>query len=186
MSIKRFNPISKDEGKKEELNFQEFFLDYYPALKSFAVRYVSKETVAEDIVQDVFLRLWENEDGMENIDDISAYSYQMVRFKCIDYLRAEKIRQKAIRAFTEELDVSEINSYIEEETFRRAVHALGSLPPNCHRIFSMSLEGFKAKEIAQQMNIAIETVKKQKQIARRILREKLILWGQLFLGFTNY
>lgn len=167
-------------GRKIKGNFQDFFIDYYPALMSFAVRYVSSETVAEDIIQDVFLRLWEKE--FPEIDDIPAYTYQMVRFKCIDYLRSEKVRQKAIQTFTEELDITEINSYIEEETFRQLTSALNFLPPNCHKIISLSLEGLKAKEIAEKMNIAVETVKKQKQIARRILREKFIAWAHFFLS----
>ena len=52
------------------------------------------------------------------------------------------------------------------------------LPPACRTVFSLTLEGYSAKEIADKLDIAVETVKKQKQIARKILKEK---FGKLFL-----
>ena len=68
------------------LTLQDLFVEYYPALKSFAVRYVNSPEVAEDLVQDVFLRLWENGELLNDVEEKSAYLYQMVRFKSIDYL----------------------------------------------------------------------------------------------------
>lgn len=102
----------------------------------------------------------------------------MVRFKCFNYLRAEKIRNEATRSFTEEIDITEINNYIAEETFRLVMNSMEDLPPACRTVFSLTLEGYSAKEIAEKLDIAVETVKKQKQIARKILKEK---FGKLFL-----
>ena len=67
--------------KNSEL--QDLFVEYYPALKSFAVRYVGAAEVAEDLVQDVFLRLWEKTNPLQGVRDVSAYLYQMVRFRAI-------------------------------------------------------------------------------------------------------
>ena len=102
----------------------------------------------------------------------------MVRFKCFNYLRAEKIRNEATRSFTEEINITEINNYIAEETFRLVMNSMEDLPPACRTVFSLTLEGYSAKEIAEKLDIAVETVKKQKQIARKILKEK---FGKLFL-----
>lgn len=60
--------------KNSEL--QDLFVEYYPALKSFAVRYVGAAEVAEDLVQDVFLRLWEKTNPLQGVRDVSAYLYQ--------------------------------------------------------------------------------------------------------------
>lgn len=158
--------------------FSNLFIDYYPSLISFALYYVGDKTIAEDLVQEVFVKLWETRERWSAVGDFSAYVYQMVRFKCFNYLRAEKIRNEATRSFTEEVDITEINNYIAEETFRLVMNSMEDLPPACRTVFSLTLEGYSAKEIAEKLDIAVETVKKQKQIARKILKEK---FGKLFL-----
>ena len=156
-------------GIEEDEIFRNLFIDYYPSLISFALYYVGDKTIAEDLVQEVFVKLWETRERWSAVGDFSAYVYQMVRFKCFNYLRAEKIRNEATRSFTEEIDITEINNYIAEETFRLVMNSM---------VFSLTLEGYSAKEIAEKLDIAVETVKKQKQIARKILKEK---FGKLFL-----
>ena len=164
------------KGIEEDEIFRNLFIDYYPSLISFALYYVGDKTIAEDLVQEVFVKLWETRERWSAVDDFSAY--QMVRFKCFNYLRAEKIRNEATRSFTEEIDITEINNYIAEETFRLVMNSMEDLPPACRTVFSLTLEGYSAKEIAEKLDIAVETVKKQKQIARKILKEK---FGKLFL-----
>ena len=159
------------KGIEEDEIFRNLFIDYYPSLISFALYYVGDKTIAEDLVQEVFVKLWETRERWSAVGDFSAYVYQMVRFKCFNYLRAEKIRNEATRSFTEEVDITEINNYIAEETFRLVMNSMEDLPPACRTVFSLTLEGYSAKEIAEKLDIAVETVKKQKQIARKILKE---------------
>lgn len=166
----------------DEKAFQSLFIDYYPLLVSFSIKYVEDQEAAEDIVQDVFVKVWEGRGNLREIDNLSAYLYQMVRFKSFNYLRAEKVRQQVTKSFTEELEISEINGYIENETFRIVMHALEDLPAGSRNVFSRAIQGYSAKEIAEELGIAVETVKKQKQIARRMLKEKL---GNLFTLFFS-
>lgn len=157
----------------EEQFFHNLFVEYYPSLCSFALRYVGNGEVVEDLVQDVFVKLWETRERWREVADFSAYVYQMVRYRCFNYLRGERLRDKAVEGFAEEIDVTEINGYIAEETFRIVRDAMQCLPSACRKVFELVLEGYKAKEIAGQLGIAEETVKKQKQIARKILKEQL-------------
>ena len=163
-----------------EKSFQILFINYYSVLVSFAMKYLESQDVAEDIVQDVFVKIWESREKLGEIDNLSAYLYQMVRFKSFNYLRAEKIRQDATKSFAEELDEIEMNEYIKNETFRIVMQTLEDLPPGSRNVFSRAIQGYSAKEIADELGIAVETVKKQKQVARRILKEKL---GNLFSLF---
>ena len=163
-----------------EKSFQILFINYYSVLVSFAMKYLESQDVAEDIVQDVFVKIWESREKLGEIDNLSAYLYQMVRFKSFNYLRAEKIRQDATKSFAEELDEIEMNEYIKNETFRIVMQTLEDLPYGSRNVFSRAIQGYSAKEIAEELGIAVETVKKQKQIARRILKEKL---GNLFTLF---
>lgn len=164
----------------DEKEFQTLFIDYYPVLISFAEKYVESQSVAEDIVQDVFVKVWEVRESLYEVENLSAYLYQMVRFKCFNHLRAEKVRKEVTKSFTEEMNVVEINEYIKDETFRLVMNALECLPAGSREVFSRTIQGYSAKEIAEELGIAVETVKKQKQIARRILKEKL---GNLFMLF---
>ena len=134
-------------GIEEDEIFRNLFIDYYPSLISFALYYVGDKTIAEDLVQEVFVKLWETRERWSAVGDFSAYVYQMVRFKCFNYLRAEKIRNEATRSFTEEVDITEINNYIAEETFRLVMNSMEDLPPACRTVFSLTLEGYSAKEI---------------------------------------
>ena len=74
----------------DENVFQALFIDYYPSLISFAIKYVDREESAEDIVQDVFVKVWETRARLREVGNLSAYLYQMVRFRCFNHLRAEK------------------------------------------------------------------------------------------------
>lgn len=182
MTVK-FLGHAKTLGENNESAFQQLFMSYYPSLLSFASHYVEEKAVAEDLVQDVFVKIWENQEHLQQVDDLSAYIYQMVRFKCLNYIRNEKARDEARRSFAEEVDFTEINQYIKEETYRLVMKTLETLPPACRKIFALTLEGYSAKDIAEQLQIAVETVKKQKQIARKILKEKL---GKYFICLFGY
>mgnify|MGYP002577475926 CR=1 FL=1 len=139
----------------DEKAFQVFFVDYYPVLVSFAMKYLENQETAEDIVQDVFVKIWETREKLGGIDNLSAYLYQMVRFKSFNYLRAEKIRQDATKFFTEELEVTEINEYIRNETFRIIMHALEDLPFGSRNVFSRAIQGYSAKEIADELGVQV-------------------------------
>ena len=160
--------------------FRLLFDAYHMKLCIYAVQLTDSFEMAEDIVQDVFVKIWETREKLGGIDNLSAYLYQMVRFRSFNYLRAEKIRQDATRSFAEELEESEMNEYIKNETFRIVMRTLEDLPHGSRNVFSRAIQGYSAKEIADELGIAVETVKKQKQVARRILKEKL---GNLFSLF---
>lgn len=178
---KTTNPMSDNMPiDDEERFFHQLFVDYYPSLCTFACGYLGNEDAAQDVVQDVFVKLWETRERWKAVEDFSAYLYQMVKYRCFNYLRAERLRDKAMASFAEEVEVTEVNRYIEEETYRLLRNSLGCLPPACRSVFELALDGYKAREIAEKLNIAEETVKKQKQIARRILKEK---FGRLSLFF---
>ena len=164
----------------EKKAFQLLYDTYYETLVLFANQVTGDSQAAEDIVQDVFVKIWETREKLGAVDNLSAYLYQMVRYKCFSHLRAEKVRQRVTKSFTEEFDETEINEYIKNETFRIVMNALEDLPPGSRNVFSRAIQGYSAKEIAEELGIAVETVKKQKQVARRLLKEKL---GNLFTLF---
>ena len=169
---------SKQKIREEDL-FHDLFMDYYPSLLSFARYYVENEAIAEDLVQDVFVKMWELREQWEKVENFSAYVYQMVRFRCFNYLRGEKLRVEKMRSYREEkVDIMEINQYIEEEIFRLVNQVVDTLPLMYKQVITLTLEGYRVKEIAEKLNVGEETVKKRKQVAKQVLKEKL---GKLYL-----
>ena len=66
----------------DENAFQTLFIDYYAVLVSFAMKYLEDQEAAEDIVQDVFVKIWETREKLGKIDNLSAYLYQITRLFC--------------------------------------------------------------------------------------------------------
>ena len=160
---------SKQITHEEEL-FHNLFMEYYPSLLSFARYYVKDETIAEDLVQDVFVKMWELREQWKGVENFSAYIYQMVRFRCFNYLRGEKLREEMMRSYKEEkLSIVEINQYIEEEIFRLVNQAMDSLPSTYKQVITLTLEGYRVKEIAEKLAVSEQTVKNQLgDITRRL------------------
>lgn len=165
-------PVFSKTNYRQEV--QELFIQYYDSLLSFAGHYVDRE-VAEDVVQEVFVKIWEEHKRILQMEDVSAYMYQMVRFRCLNFLRAEKTKHKMAQYLSEEeWTDTETDLFTEEESYRKLILIIEKLPPVCKTILTLGMEGLKSREIAEKLNIAVSTVKKQKQIARRILREKML------------
>lgn len=167
-------------ARGSEKAFHSLFTAYYPSLLSFASTFISDREISEDIVQETFAKIWENRKSSTKITNLTAYLYQTVRNRCLNHLRAVKVRQEAISVFQEETPVEESHHYLREETYRLVFNSLNNLPPACREVFLRTINGFSAKEIAEELSISVETVKKQKQNARRILKEEL---GHLYLIF---
>ena len=178
MSRETDTALVKQLATGDEDAFCQLYARYWERLFCFCNKFLKSYDLAENFAQDIFLKIWENRESLKNIDDLSAYLYQMVRFKCFNYLRDEKAHSEALRSYADEMDTEEMNAYIKEEAYRIALQALEELPPASQNVFKRVIEGYSTREIAEELNIAIETVKKHKQIARRLLKEKI---GRLYL-----
>lgn len=169
---------------KEE-NYKKIYYTYAPKLVAFATQYVINTEDAENIVQDVFMLLWEKWEVYGNHNNILAFLFLTVKNRCVDFLRHAshvdvwtiqeheeyyltlRCNMTALESFNDELAT-------EEQIARRVSEALESLPPRCREIFIKNkLQGIKQKDIASQLGISVNTVESQMAIAYRILRENL-------------
>ena len=140
---------SKKKIREDDL-FHDLFMDYYPSLLSFARYYVENEAIAEDLVQDVFVKMWELREQWEKVENFSAYVYQMVRFRCFNYLRGEKLRVEMMRSYREEkVDIMEINQYIEEEIFRLVNQVVDTLPLMYKHVITLTLYAYCVNWLAE-------------------------------------
>jgi RNA polymerase sigma-70 factor (ECF subfamily) len=182
------NELNKDD-------FSQIYLTYYSKLIFFAKEYVVSEEDAENIVQDLFLFLWENREMLPTIINLNAYLFTLIKNRCIDFLRIkvnERNRYETIQtAFELELklklnSLEFFDSYrLSDENIEKIItEAIDSLPERCREIFILSrFEKLKYKQIAEKLNISPNTVENQISIAIKKLRVKLKEYLPLYFFF---
>lgn len=169
----------------ESLGFKYFFDIYQLPLLYFAESILKHSQFADDIVEESFIKLWQNRLSIGHPLAIKSYLYTTVRNACIDSLRKEKTKisyQNEVLANNNGQDNSLLLKVVEAETFHSIYTAISELPPKMGRVFRMFyLEGKELSEIATELNVSVKTVKNQKTRALEILREKLAYLSILFL-----
>ena len=157
--------------------FEQLFKEHYRALHAYAAVMLRDEEQAEEIVQGVFLKLWEKRDQLQIQTSIKAYLYKSVHNDCLNLFERNKTRLKYENHASYTMDKhSELASKNVElkELEDRLGKALNELPQQCRTIFQMSrFEDLKYKEIADSLGLSVKTVENQMGKALRILRTKL-------------
>lgn len=170
------------DEEKEYLDFKELYKNIVPILVFHAGKYVDK-SVAEDLVQDVFLRAWQKRIPLFLKDNLKAYLYRSVQHACLDYLKHEIVEGDYIRLITNRLKIEEINYYSDDQSLYeqderliRIYEELEKLPPKCREIFVLSyLEERKTEDIANLLNLSKRTVEAQLYKALKMLRAALLM-----------
>ena len=167
------------------VDFEQFYITWYSRAKYFAREYVHSESDAENIIQDVFLHPYERRDLMDAYTNLTAYLFTSIKNRCLDYLRKWVLEQETAQGVQDEFEMELRMKYDSLEIFNTQFsdetdigelldNALQKLPERCRNIFIMNkLEGKKQKEIAEELNLSINTVESQMGIAYKKLREEL-------------
>ena len=161
--------------------FKQLFDTCYPRLLRFAGEYISNTDDAEDILQNVFLKLWEKWPSLPKDTNIIAYLLTMVKNHCLDYLKHQQVVNRYASNLKAEM---EFNCYaiskfepeqMDIETLERlAEKAINELPEQCRKVFELSrYDGLKYKEIADRLGISVKTVETHISNALKILRVTL-------------
>jgi len=151
------------------------FDKYFHALSAFGYRYVPDPPAVEDMVQEAFISFWEKRKDFTHINALKSFLYTSVRNKCLNHLKHQSVRKKHEDALVYELesDHNFSQQVIEEETFSALLAEIKKLPDSAQEIMILALNGMKNQEIADELDISINTVKTQKKIAYSKLKQKL-------------
>lgn len=170
---------------QESAEFERVYVLYYSKMKRFAKEYVIVDEDAENIVQDIFSDLWEKWDVHTQHNNLLGFMFLSVKNRCIDFLRHKIVEQKATDSYLEEYQLSiklnyqalesfNMDGYNAEEIDRIVRDAIDTLPVRCKEIFIKNkFEGKKQKEIAEELNITVNTVESQMAIAYKKLKDGL-------------
>ncbi|MGA9639239.1 RNA polymerase sigma-70 factor [Flavobacterium sp.] len=170
MNIVTANSLSLKE-------YKVLFDTYYTSLCLFSNKYLKDIEASKDVVQEVFVKLWDQQIVIENDNAVKSYLYTCVKNKSLDYLKS-KTFNSCQQLSDKELEVYESDSFFEKELFLEEVErmvdiAINKLPYKCKEIIKLSLKGFKNNQISEELSISINTVKTQKKIAYQKLRPVL-------------
>lgn len=157
------------------LNFKDAYLNNWDNLYIYAYNILQDKKVCEDIIQDIYLKLWRNREKLQEIDNLSGYLFQATRFQIYRRFRDKKVVLLDITSFNNLLHNNTTEEILNKcETETHINKCIEKLPLRCKEIFKLSRnENLAHKEIAKKLDISTQTVKNQISKALSQLRTNL-------------
>ncbi|MCI9846897.1 RNA polymerase sigma-70 factor [Flavobacterium pectinovorum] len=173
--------VFKELQNQNKSVYKNVFNHFYRGLVLYANNFLFDQQTSEDVVQEVFILLWENAKNIEIKSSLKAYLYAMVRNKCLNYLKSVKI--------TDDLNIIDLNSMLvldedldliseEEKTilYNHILKIIETFPESMQQVFKLKfIENYKYEEIADELGISVNTVKTQLKRAKVKLSEALVI-----------
>lgn len=155
--------------------FDRLFLALYEPLCRYAFSFLNDWEETEEVVQNVFLKLWESRSTLAIHTSLKSYLFTATHNACINQIQHYKVRQKYLDyVLAQELQSDTSDRVIADELHALIEKSISDLPEQRQLIFKMSrYEGLKYKEIAEQLNISVKTVEAQMGKALSTLRDLL-------------
>jgi len=168
--------LFEEMKRGKEYAFDFFFNYYYPGLCVYAQKLFSfSDDESRDIVQDVFVKFWNNREKADVRFSVRSYLFISVKNKCLDLVRKKNkdIKVQNISLAEDTIDES-FETFVFSELEALFNASLAKLPERCREIFELSrLHGLKNREIAAKLNLSEKTVENQITKALHILKEEL-------------
>ncbi|MEY2639828.1 MAG: hypothetical protein RIR90_1310 [Bacteroidota bacterium] len=162
--------------REDQQAYAELFARFAPQLIRFTKTIVQQQQVAEEIVSDVFIRIWEKRKSLDHVQHLKMYLYVSARNFAVNHLRS-KNRQFSLQVDQLELDMAAISADPFEQTVgaevkQELLQAIQELPDRCKIIFKLVKEdGLKQKEVAELLHLSPKTVENQLAIALKKLAD---------------
>ncbi len=167
------------EGKTEYTfkSYKKLFENLYPQLCVFAYKYLNDLELSKDLVQEVFLKVWEDKITFQSENHETGFFYKAVKNKCLNYLKSKRYKATERYELTdlEDYDTEEfhISEAVVVETTAVIENAINTLPEKAAKVIRLSIEDYTNNEIANELSISVNTVKDHKKVAYRKLRNLL-------------
>lgn len=166
----------------DERAFREMYNQYQEKVYFLAWKLLNSETEAKDVLQEIFLKLWLNREKLADVERLAAYLNTIVRNHIYDRFRAKAMREVYLGDFSESDAETTIHTPIEQLSLKQLEAAINGaveeLPAQQKRVFLLSrVQNLKHEEIAEQLEISRETVKKHIVAALQNIKTKLAATG---------
>jgi RNA polymerase sigma-70 factor, ECF subfamily len=173
----RDNEITERIRQGDIKQFEALFRSSYASLVKYAKTLIKDHDTSEEIVQDLFFRLWQNKENLNIESSLNGYLYRSVHNKCLHYIEHQKVIEKheqemSYEPATGEESPAEILQYKELQA--KIAGIIEKLPERCGQIFCMNrFEGLKYSEIAEKLSVSIKTVEANMGKALKEFRKAL-------------
>jgi len=162
----------------DEKAFELLFRKYYVRLCGFANKFLNDPDQAEEIVQEVFTKIWKGRADIDPEDSLKAYLFKIAQNLSLNKLRRKKVESGYAEiyklVYIEQQEFSAFESILARELEEHIAHSIEKLPAECRKVFKLSrIEGLKYREIADTLHISVKTVEAQMSKALRLLRLEL-------------
>lgn len=162
--------------QKGNISLDDIYKKYKNCFMKYAEKVMSDEFYAEDVVQDVFIGLFQQTNYFVSEATALKYIYTAIFNRCIDLIRHKQIVQRYETVFSDkkrkETNVDEYDKLLTREFFMIVENSIDTLPPKCKRIFIMkSRKELSNSEISNLLGLSLRTVENQVYIARNALRK---------------
>lgn len=175
-------------GKGDRKAFEYFFRRYWESLFAAALQRLQSEDLAKDVLQELFVELWEKRETLNIHSNVSGYLFTALKHRIINKIKAEATREKYEKMVTHFYEINDFatehqfsRNYIREEMDKR----VEQLPDRCQEVFELSrIEQLSHKEIGEQLNISPKTVENHIGRALKVLRPYLKRVISVLMGLT--
>lgn len=168
----------------DEQAFTALFNAYKHKVYTIALKIVKEETIAEEIVQDVFLKLWLHRTRLPQVDYFTAYLFTSVRNHGFTAIKRIARRSATITPMPGDADLfpqaANEDIHLKKENWRLLQQAIELLPPQQGKVYRLvKIEGMNQAEVASMLQVSPHTVKNQLQTAMRKVRSYCITWMEI-------
>ena len=171
--------IFLDEQTKKR-KFEELFIQNFPKIKAFAYKLLQAEEDAEDIAQDVFVKLWDTDEVWGEVDSLDTYLYAMTRNRIYNFLKHKQVednyKEKLGNGKTESTEQEFYDVLYAKELQILVKLALDQMPAQRRRVFEMSrYANMSNQEIADRLQLSVRTVERHIYLALQDLKKIIIV-----------
>lgn len=165
--------------KGDQKAFKKLFLRFYDPLCQFSWQYTHSRHISEELVQEVFLGLWQSRESLDPRKNIKSYLYKSVRNKALNHIKHKELAREYNRKieWVKPSPVTQHHSERKEEPsefVQAAQRAIENLPSRARQVYKLSRrEGLTYREIASVLDISVKTVESQMSRALKTLRQSL-------------
>lgn len=171
-----------DQVISDKSTFIWFYKQSFQSFTLLAIQYVANKDIAEDIVQDVFIKYWENPTELENPKALKSYLGRMVINSAINHLKREQNVKRIHVNINQDLTEKDVYDKLHEQELKVLIYKeIEQLPEQCKKVFKMNrFDHLKYREIAEQLNISERTVENHIANALKVLRKRLFVVNKAF------
>jgi RNA polymerase sigma-70 factor (family 1) len=158
--------------------YKQLFLFFHKALIRFAFTYVKSNEAAEEVVSDIFMKIWDMGERLRDVENLKVYLFTATKNAALNYLaKYQKYTVWDLENVEVELDESVYNPeeiFLRQEFRNKVLHTVKELPPKCQMVYKLIREdGLSYKEVAQILSVSVNTVENHMTAALHKLAKAL-------------